>query len=284
MTDVLHDSCQTLDEQREGIMCGVSPVYTPLDLAVPWILEKAAEVERAQSSSEADTEVTFVAPRWLSKKHCDHQMANIKFWKGTGSISEAKAEQLYVAVETLRGAIHDGMVPSSSASPPSSSTPSPGPASLSAPPTQAAERNPNQFPKSKGAKVAPLDTDSEGQAERIASQRLPPIGTVVAAPHTGRQAPGRALSRAETLGVPAATINRRRSTSAADGAGLTPMVLALELVGVMRESARTREAVEEWWDVNEVLLADADSDRALFVALMEELRPALLLAKVFVRV
>ena len=86
-----------------------------------------------------------------------------------------------------------------------------------------------------------------------------------------------------SLGVPAAAINRRRSTTAA-AARLTPLVLALELAGVMRESTRTREAVEEWWDVNEVLLADADSDRALFVALMEELRPALLLAKVFVRV
>ena len=62
------------------------------------------------------------------------------------------------------------------------------------------------------------------------------------------------------------------------------MVLALALAGVLRESARTKEAVEEWWDVNMALLADADSDRALLVALMEELRPALRLAKVFVRV
>ena len=62
------------------------------------------------------------------------------------------------------------------------------------------------------------------------------------------------------------------------------MVLALELAGVLRESTRTEEAVEEWWDVNMALLADADSDRALLVALMEELQPAMLLAKVFVRV
>ena len=61
------------------------------------------------------------------------------------------------------------------------------------------------------------------------------------------------------------------------------MVLALELAGVLRESTRTKEAVEEWWDVNMALLADADSDRALLVALMEELQPALVLAKVFVR-
>ena len=61
------------------------------------------------------------------------------------------------------------------------------------------------------------------------------------------------------------------------------MVLALELAGVLRESTRTKEAVEEWWDVNMALLADADSDRTLFVALMEELRPALLLARIFVR-
>ena len=281
MTDVLHDSCQTVDEQREGIMCGVNPVYTPLDFAVPWIIEKAAEVERAQSSSEADTEATFVAPRWLSKHHCDRQMANIKFWKGTGGISEAKADQLYGAVGTLRGAIRDD-VPSSSASSPSSSPPSPCPASLSVPPTQAAERNPNQLLSLKGAKVAPLGTVSEGQAERHPSQPLPPTGTAVAAPHKGRQAPGRALSRAATLGVPAASISRRRA-EAATGAGLTPMELALELAGVMRESTRTKEAVEEWWDVNMASLADEDPARALLVGLLEELRPALLLARIFVR-
>jgi len=59
------------------------------------------------------------------------------------------------------------------------------------------------------------------------------------------------------------------------------MALALELAGVLRESTRTKEAVEEWWDVNMALRADAGSDRALLVALMEELRPALALAKVF---
>ena len=53
---------------------------------------------------------------------------------------------------------------------------------------------------------------------------------------------------------------------------------------MMRESTHTKEAVEEWWDVNVAPLADPDSVRALLAALMEELRPALLLAKVFVRV
>ena len=43
-------------------------------------------------------------------------------------------------------------------------------------------------------------------------------------------------------------------------------------------------SMEVWWDVNKALLADADPGQALFVALMEELRPALLLAKAFVRV
>jgi len=208
MTDVLHDSCQTVDEQREGIMCGVNPVYTPLDLAVTWILEKAAEVERAQSSSEADREATFVAPRWLSKHHCDQQMANIKFWKGKGGISEAKAEQLRGAVEKFRGTIPDyrsskqssrsskrssrsskrsskSSKRSSSASS-SSSPPIPASASLSVPVTQVAERNPNQVPNLKGAKVAPLDTDSEGQAEQTPSRPLPPIGTAVEAPVAGR--------------------------------------------------------------------------------------------------
>ena len=55
----------------------------------------------------------------------------------------------------------------------------------------------------------------------------------------------------------------------------------MELAGVMRELTRTKKAVEECWDVNMALLPGADSDRALFVALMEELRPALVLAKVF---
>ena len=59
------------------------------------------------------------------------------------------------------------------------------------------------------------------------------------------------------------------------------MVLALELAGVMRESTRTKKAVEEWWDVNMTPRADADLARALFVRLVEELRPALLLAKIF---
>jgi len=277
---VLHESFQTVDEQREDIMSTLHPLYTPLDLAVQWIFEKAAEVEQAQSNAES-SEATFVAPRWLTRKHCDHQMANIKYWEDTGGLSEAEAQQLRGAVETLRGAIRDDMSPESSASSPSSPS-SPGSASLSAPPTQAAERNPNRLPSLKGAKVAPLGVEVGGQAELNPGQPLPPIGTAVAARPAGRQARGRALSRAETLGVPAAAINRRRSTAAA-GAGLTPVVLALELAGVLRESTRTKEAVEEWWDVNMALLADADSERALLVALMEELQPALVLARVFVR-
>ena len=287
MTDVLHESYQTVDEQREDILCGLNPVYTPLDLAIPWILEKAAEVKRAKSSSEADTEATIVALRWLTRRHCDRQMANIEFWKSRGSISEAEAEQLRGAVETLRGAIRDD-VPSSrassslrasSSSPPSSL----GSASLSAPPTHAAERNSNQRPGLKGAKVAPLSVDSEAQAERNPDARPPPPTSALVAAPRGSQAPAPALSRASALGVSAAALNRRRSTTAA-AAGLTPVVLAVELAGVMRESTRTKEAVEEWWDVNMAPLADADSDRALILALMEELRPALHVARVFVRV
>ena len=280
LTDVLHESYQTVDEQRKDIMSSVSPLYTPLDLAVPWILEKAAEVEQAQSNAEADIEANFVVPRWLTRKHCDRQMVNIEYWKGTGGISEAEAEQLRSAVGTLRGAIRDDMTSSRSKS--FSSRSSRRSASLSAPPTQAAERNSNQLPSLQGAKIGPIDTDSEEKAERTPDQPPPPIGSVATAPPAGRQAPERALSRAESLGVPASTINRRRSTATAAGAGLAPMVLALELAVVMRESTRTEEAVEEWWDVNMAPLADADSERTLLVALMEELRPALLLAKVFV--
>ena len=183
-------------------------------------------------------------------------------------------------VGTWRGAIRDDVPPSSASS--LSSPSSPGSASPSAPPTQAAEGNANRLPSLKGAKVAPLSVDSEAQAEQNPGQPPPPIGTAVTAPPAGRQAPGRALSRAETLGVPAAAVSRRRA-EAATGAGLTPMVLALELAGVMRESTRTKEAVEEWWDVNMTPPTSnaGSATRTLLVGLVEELCPALLLARVF---
>jgi len=273
MTEELHESSQTVDEQRESILCTLNPTYAPVDLAVPWILEKAAEMERAQSSSEADTEATFVAPRWLSEKHCDHQMANIKFWKDKGSISEAEAQQLRDAVDTLRAVLarvqpQDPQATSGS----SSSQSSPSPASVP-PTTTPAKRNRKQPPSLKGAKVVPLGDGArvEVQPERRPDRPISFIGTTVAA-QRGRQ------SRAESLGVPAAALNRRRVTAA--GPGLIP-ALARELAVVMRESTHTKEAVAEWWDVNMTPRADADLARALFVRLVEELRPALLLAKIF---
>ena len=123
-------------------------------------------------------------------------MTNIKFWQHRGSISEAEAEQLRSAVGTLRGAISADV------------------SSPNLPPTAAAERKFNQLPSLKGAKVVPHSFDSEGRAEQNLDQPLPPIGATVAAPRAGREVLGRVLSRAETLGVPAAAVNRRRDEGA----------------------------------------------------------------------
>ena len=50
-------------------------------------------------------------------------------------------------------------------------------------------------------------------------------------------------------------------------------MLASELALVMRELTQTKRAVEEWWDVKMVPLADPDSDRALLAALMDDSAP-----------
>ena len=51
----------------------------------------------------------------------------------------------------------------------------------------------------------------------------------------------------------------------------------------MRESTHTKEAVEEWWDVNMTPPTSnaGSATRTLLVGLVEELCPALLLARVF---
>ena len=54
-----------------------------------------------------------------------------------------------------------------------------------------------------------------------------------------------------------------------------------ELAGVCKEATRTKEAVLVWWDVNVTPLNDAGVVRGLLVQLAEELRPALLLARIF---
>lgn len=48
-----------------------------------------------------------------------------------------------------------------------------------------------------------------------------------------------------------------------------------------KEATRTKEAVLVWWDVNVTPLNDAGVVRGLLVQLAEELRPALLLARIF---
>ena len=59
--------------------------------------------------------------------------------------------------------------------------------------------------------------------------------------------------------------------------------LAKELAGVCQEATLTREAVLEWWDVNVTPLNNQDVERGLLVQLGEELRTALRLAKIFMR-
>ena len=73
-------------------------------------------------------------------------------------------------------------------------------------------------------------------------------------------------------------------TRRVEGSGV--MVIRCELLGCGNIIcvAVWSWSVLEWWDMNMAPLADADSERTLLVALMEELRPALVLAKVFVRV
>ena len=92
------------------------------------------------------------------------------------------------------------------------------------------------------------------------------------------------MSRAETLDVPAAALNRRLSGASA---GLSGRALAVanarELAEVMQEATQTEAAVVEWWGVHMTGVADDDATREMVVQLVEELRPALRLARVFLR-
>ena len=88
------------------------------------------------------------------------------------------------------------------------------------------------------------------------------------------------MSRAETLQVPAAALNHQRPAAVT---GLSGHALALanarELAEVMREAGQTEAAVIEWWSVHVTGVADEDATREMVVALVEELRPALRLAR-----
>ena len=306
-----------------------------MDLAIPWLLEKAAEVDR----DRADVAQAFVAPSWLTNSNCKRMTTVIKFLETAGSIGEEEARQAHRAVARLqrhrlfnpRRSQHQ-LIPKDTRESPSSATPVQSTIKESAekvenapttmttwgdssktPPAESGAalvgvntadpgqravartvtldpstpaQPPSQRMSSKGAKVAPSEqpSDSECECDRRAG--------------SSRQRPP---SRAASLGIPETALNRKqaRLRRAESLALLAPVAeggataanpalvasLATELGEVMREATRTEAAVAAWWDVN---LHHAGTDhraveRELFVALAEELKPALLLAKAFVR-
>ena len=301
-------------------MCVINPTYVPVDLAVPWILAKAAEVERGRAEAG---EQGFVAPSWLTNKSCKRQLVVIDFWERSESISEEEARQLHKAVGVLQGnrrfnprATERNLLELAAAASPTegeaawvkeaasaSTEPCETPPATASPPacgvdagtTEGADSKPDPAPQAprpikqppslKSAKVVP----SGGEDDPAHQDRsLPPTGGApdAAAPTHG-EAPGAPLqSQAQALGVRASFINPRRR-SALGGVALV-LSLAKELVEVMREATRTEAAVAEWWDVNVGAAALGEDRRGvvreLLVALAEALWPALLLARVFLRV
>ena len=59
--------------------------------------------------------------------------------------------------------------------------------------------------------------------------------------------------------------------------------MARELAEVIQEATRVKEAAREWWDVNVKPRSDVAVEREMLVELMEAIRPALRLGKVFVK-
>ena len=97
----------------------------------------------------------------------------------------------------------------------------------------------------------------------------------------------RKMSRADSLGVPAAMINRRRTATSAN----VPVKAivgthARELAELMKEAADTEAAVMEYWDVHVTSRGAAESGelgKELVACLVEELWPALWMARMFMR-
>lgn len=300
-TDVLHESHQSLDEQRVYTFVGAPYMYIPADLVMPFLLKKATEMEQARSSSSA----TFVAPRWLTNTFVDEQDENIKYWLSGGTIDEDKARELSEAVQTMRNirclnqfaTVRTTMGPgglvftsSNKPLPPRVVDASAVDTSSSAPVPNlqiSVEHGPgpnNRLPRLQGAKVVPTDL--------VEVHSLPPIHSA-APPEPERQlsrtrslgGSERQLTRSQSLGVAASTLNPRRRSSAAAESGLAMVpALARELACVMQEARLPAEAVVEWWDVNVTPRADAEVEREVLVQLIEEMRPALLVGKVFVEV
>ena len=306
LDEVLHASYQTVDEQREEILCTVNPTYVPVGLALPWILEKAAEIDRKR----AEAGEAFVAPRWLTRASCDRQRTVITFWRRTGRVSEDEAREAHACVDRLRGlrrfnpAGSMRFFPTSGGANAGARGAAPS-AKVNAESEEAKQPRADTATAAEGKRAkAWTDTVSEDPEEPTptakAARTLPALGGAKIAPVTAlapnvdkatiqlrappstRSVPrSRKPSLSEGLGVRAELLNRRRSTNAAGVALVAP--LAKELAEVMREASDTEAAVAEWWDVNVGGLEQRRAvARGLFAALAEELWPALLLARVFV--
>ena len=95
------------------------------------------------------------------------------------------------------------------------------------------------------------------------------------------------MSRAESLGVPAAMISRRKVAASADlPVGVVVETLAHELAGLMKEATDTEAAVIEYWDVHVTSRGATESGelgKELVACLVEELWPTLWMARVFMR-
>mmetsp|Transcript_30105 Transcript_30105/g.80565 ORF Transcript_30105/g.80565 Transcript_30105/m.80565 type:complete len:300 (-) Transcript_30105:27-926(-) len=273
LTTTLHESHQTLDDQREeiiGVGSGLHASYAPADLAIPWLLEKHAQIRRAW---EEGGEEAFVTPHWLTKAHCKQQLKNIEVWLDAGSISEEVAGMARAAVETLWAAPALGSSRQAS--------------------------NVELKRLSLAAKVAPSGSDGAGPnlEEELDLSESPP-------PTPGDRLPAvRQPTRAESLrelGLPSTTLGALSlETTSMPDIGMhgdlahQALALAKELATVIHQAKEPEDAALEWWDLrispivlNSTLNSDlerGDVVQELLVALVEELLPDLKWARIFVR-
>ena len=142
-----------------------------------------------------------------------------------------------------------------------------------------------------GGVAAAAATEQEGKSP-VARQQRPSSTDAQRRPSAAaawKQPSKRRMSRAESLGIPAAMINRRRTATSSADLPIEVIVgkHARELAELMKEAADTEAAVLEYWDVHVTSRGAAGAEelgRELVVRLVEELRPALWVARVFVRV
>lgn len=221
----------------------------------------------------------------------EHAQANIKYWERTGSINEDEARRLSTAVKTLRSMRHWNRNPTTrvqTASPPSFAEYSPGGSKQvtvawsAATPPDSHEDQPKAGQISlapiRGAKVAPL-ADPKQSILPTGGAGSNSIFTSAFAATDQRQ-----LSRAPSLGIQANFISQRRRTTISEASGLVMVPgLAHELAEVIQEAIYVKEAVREWWDVNVKTRGDVAVEREMLVALVEAIRPALQLGKLFIK-